>query len=105
MQAAYPRAPLLRWRADVASLTAAPTDPHRPVLPHVCRGASCLSTIAQQASPDRRDRFAGVNARGAPSGAHAQICIMERMCYNFVVEPKDGVDDRKFSSSQRTDRE
>ena len=27
------------------------------------------------------------------------------MCCNFVVEPKDGVDDRKFSSSQRTDRE
>ena len=27
------------------------------------------------------------------------------MCCNFVVEPKVGVDDRKFSSSQRTDRE
>jgi len=27
------------------------------------------------------------------------------MCCNFVVEPKDGVDDRKFGSSQRTDRE
>src|ERR1700692_4229075 len=27
------------------------------------------------------------------------------MCCNFVVEPKDGVDDRKVSSSQRTDRE
>jgi hypothetical protein len=39
--------------------------------------------VAQQASPDPRDRFAGVNARGAPSGAHAQICIMERMCYNL----------------------
>ena len=29
----------------------------------------------------------------------------ERMCCNFVVEPKVGVNDRKFSSSQRTDRE
>jgi two-component system, probable response regulator PhcQ len=28
-----------------------------------------------------------------------------RMCCNFVVEPKVGVDDRKLSSSQRTDRE
>jgi hypothetical protein len=28
-----------------------------------------------------------------------------RMCCNFVVEPKIGVDDRKLSSSQRTDRE
>jgi uncharacterized cupin superfamily protein len=27
------------------------------------------------------------------------------MCCNFVVEPEVGVDDRKFSSSQRTDRE
>src|SRR6476620_3049611 len=27
------------------------------------------------------------------------------MCCNFVVEPKVGVDDRKLSSSQRTDRE
>ena len=27
-------------------------------------GASCLSTIAQQASPDPEDHFAGVNARG-----------------------------------------
>src|SRR5271166_1591529 len=27
-------------------------------------GASCLSTIAQQASPDPKDHFAGVNARG-----------------------------------------
>ncbi len=27
------------------------------------------------------------------------------MCCNFVVEPKVGVDDRKFSTSQRTDRE
>jgi hypothetical protein len=27
-------------------------------------GASCLSTIAQQASPDLEDHFAGVNARG-----------------------------------------
>jgi hypothetical protein len=27
-------------------------------------GASCLSTIAQQASPDTEDHFAGVNARG-----------------------------------------
>ena len=27
------------------------------------------------------------------------------MCCNFVVEPKVGLDDRKFSSSQRTDRE
>jgi len=30
---------------------------------------------------------------------------LRRMCCNFAVEPKDGVDDRKFSSSQRTDRE
>ena len=29
----------------------------------------------------------------------------ERMCCNFVVKPKAGVDDQKFSSSQRTDRE
>ena len=28
-----------------------------------------------------------------------------RMCCNLAVEPKVGVDDRKFSSSQRTDRE
>jgi site-specific recombinase XerD len=28
-----------------------------------------------------------------------------RMCCNFVVEPKAGVDDRHFSSSPRTDRE
>ena len=28
-----------------------------------------------------------------------------RMCCNFAVEPKVEVDDRKFSSSQRTDRE
>ena len=28
-----------------------------------------------------------------------------RMCCNFVVEPKVGVDDRHFSSSPRTDRE
>jgi hypothetical protein len=27
------------------------------------------------------------------------------MCCNFVVEPKVGANDRKFSSSQRTDRE
>ena len=27
-------------------------------------GASCLSTIAQQASPDPEDHFSGVNARG-----------------------------------------
>jgi len=27
------------------------------------------------------------------------------MCCNLAVEPKVGVDDRKFSSSQRTDRE
>jgi hypothetical protein len=27
------------------------------------------------------------------------------MCCNFVVKPKAGVDDQKFSSSQRTDRE
>src|SRR5271166_1479095 len=27
------------------------------------------------------------------------------MCCNFVVKPKTGVDDQKFSSSQRTDRE
>ena len=27
------------------------------------------------------------------------------MCCNFVVESKVGVNDRKFSSSQRTDRE
>jgi hypothetical protein len=27
-------------------------------------GASCLSTIAQQASPDSEDHFSGVNARG-----------------------------------------
>jgi len=27
-------------------------------------GASCLSTIAQQASPDLEDHFTGVNARG-----------------------------------------
>ena len=27
-------------------------------------GASCLNTIAQQASPDPEDHFAGVNARG-----------------------------------------
>ena len=26
------------------------------------------------------------------------------VCCNFAVEPKVGVDDRKFSSSQRTDR-
>jgi hypothetical protein len=25
------------------------------------------------------------------------------ICCNFVVEPKVGVDDRKFSTSQRTD--
>jgi hypothetical protein len=30
---------------------------------------------------------------------------LRRMCCNLVVEPKVGVDDRKFSSSQRTDRE
>jgi len=30
---------------------------------YVC-GASCLNTIAQQASPDPEDHFAGVNARG-----------------------------------------
>jgi hypothetical protein len=29
----------------------------------------------------------------------------ERMCCNFAVEPKVEVDHRKFSSSQRTDRE
>ena len=29
----------------------------------------------------------------------------ERMCCNFVVEPKVGVDDRQFSSPPRTDRE
>jgi CBS domain containing-hemolysin-like protein len=33
------------------------------------------------------------------------LWISRRMCCNFVVEPKDGVDDRKVSSSQRTDRE
>jgi hypothetical protein len=31
--------------------------------------------------------------------------LPRRMCCNFVVEPKVGVDDRKLSSSQRTDRE
>ena len=35
-----------------------------------------------------------------PPGKH-----LLRMCCNFVVEPKVGVDDRKLSSSQRTDRE
>jgi hypothetical protein len=28
-----------------------------------------------------------------------------RMCCNFVVEPKAGVDDRQFSSPPQTDRE
>ena len=31
--------------------------------------------------------------------------IVSRMCCDFVVEPKIGVDDWKFSSSPRTDRE
>jgi hypothetical protein len=31
--------------------------------------------------------------------------VVERMCSNFVVEPKVGVDDRQFSSPPRTDRE
>jgi hypothetical protein len=31
--------------------------------------------------------------------------VLSRMCCNFVVEPKVGVDDRQFSSSPRTARE
>ena len=37
--------------------------------------------------------------------ARAVERLDKRMCCNFAVEPKVGVDDRKFSSSQRTDRE
>ena len=44
----------------------------------------------------RRCRRAGQPLQGRRPGG---------MCCNFVVEPKVGVDDRKFSSSQRTDRE
>jgi hypothetical protein len=36
---------------------------------------------------------------------HVGVRAEERMCCNLAVEPKVGVDDRKFSSSQRTDRE
>jgi multidrug efflux pump subunit AcrB len=33
------------------------------------------------------------------------LALFAWMCCNLAVEPKVGVDDRKFSSSQRTDRE
>jgi len=39
------------------------------------------------------------------SSPHPPATLGEGMCCNFVVEPKVGVNDRKFSSSQRTDRE
>jgi transposase len=36
--------------------------------------------------------------------SEGQVCEMG-LCCNFVVEAKVGLDDRKFSSLQRTDRE
>jgi hypothetical protein len=38
-------------------------------------------------------------------GEISDISFHTRMCCNFVVEPKVGVDDRQFSSSPRTARE
>ncbi len=39
------------------------------------------------------------------SGRLEALIRSGRLCCNFVVEAKVGLDDRKFSSLQRTDRE
>jgi hypothetical protein len=47
-----------------------------------------------------------INFFSVPNLNYKQLTgLRHRMCCNFAVEPKVGVDDRKFSSSQRTDRE
>ena len=61
-----------------------------------CPGKKALQILGGE---DRCPKF---RSGGCFSGQWFEV---ERMCCNFVVEPKVGVDDRHFSSSPRTDRE
>ena len=51
-----------------------------------------------------RHRAACLASHAGLDSPNTQRCFFKRMCCHFVVEPKDGVDDRKFSLSERTDR-
>jgi len=99
--------PSASFAADLQGLVSASNDFEVEMIEHehvLERSPSATELAASTFKYARaKERYFVELRKGVPT--LIDMATGKRMCCNLAVEPKVGVDDRIFSSSQRTDRE